>query len=244
MKEAHEQARALDKEGKLIPVEDLLKKVGKGGMEKISLPAKGTTAMPLEKLYAERTSGIVAFYRYSEGRASGAYSTGTILTREGHAFVNYHTLHYADGKIYADTGRGRVHAIEAVVAADRERDMAIVKLSGEGFRPVPLRTGAPVGTAVSIIAHPDGYFDTLTTGVLARKYRERRRWGEMEVFDVTAEFGVGSSGGPVLDAEGNALGFVAITRAIQGNHGGKMLVQMMVRKCIPSEAVLERVGGK
>jgi S1-C subfamily serine protease len=61
---------------------------------------------------------------------------------------------------------------------------------------------------------------------------------------VTADFAVGSSGGPVLNRKGAVVGMVARTRTIVADAGTDAAAsQMVVKMTVPSEAILRLVEG-
>ena len=60
---------------------------------------------------------------------------------------------------------------------------------------------------------------------------------------ITAEFAKGSSGGPVLDANGNLVGMAAATSSIYYDvqDGRKTNLQMVIRQCVPLESVRDLI---
>ena len=59
------------------------------------------------------------------------------------------------------------------------------------------------------------------------------------MMQITADFARGSSGGPVLDARGRAVGMVASTGSVHYNndHGEQKNLQMVFKECVTADAI-------
>jgi hypothetical protein len=62
------------------------------------------------------------------------------------------------------------------------------------------------------------------------------------MLEITAEYAIGSSGGPVLDERGNAIGMVCATDTIFADAQKKEDPQAVVRTCVPAESILRLIG--
>jgi len=138
---------------------------------------------------------------------------------------------------------------------------------GDQLSPIPLRGEAPVGTPVAVISHPEEHFYSMTTGAIARhaakrgdmvrgdhgrrrqppkavapdlpiEIDEREAADLTQVIEITAEYAVGSSGAPVLDDRGNAVGMVCATDTLYANAEKREEPQAVVRMCVPAESIL------
>ena len=99
-------------------------------------------------------------------------------------------------------------------------DIAICRIEGAADLPaLPLVADARPGQRLHALSHPDGAFWSLTEGILSRysSYREDGRTTRM--FTTTADFAVGSSGGPLVDDCGNVVGMVSSTLAVYAQEG-------------------------
>ncbi len=65
-----------------------------------------------------------------------------------------------------------------------------------------------------------------------------------QTLEITADYGVGSSGGPVLDLSGNVVGMVSNTLAVYADSKDKRSLQMNFHHCVPAESILTLVGGE
>ena len=84
----------------------------------------------------------------------------------------------------------------------------------------------------------------LTTGIIARCGVERRTQGLYRFLTITADFGKGSSGAPVCNDAGAVVGLVDNTESIYYSTGQEQQsnLQMVVKNCSPSQALLDMVS--
>jgi len=98
-------------------------------------------------------------------------------------------------------------SVSDIVAEDKRNDLAV--LAGFGFVDPHLTlvedTVPSIGTRVFVISSPEGLKNTLSEGLVSG-VREREN-GEKWI-QITAPIGPGSSGGPVLTADGKVIGIV------------------------------------
>jgi S1-C subfamily serine protease len=193
--------------------------------------------------------GSVDFCPDCQETHTGAVSSGWIASSEGHVVTNHHVL--ADktaGELGVMTFDGTVYPVLEVLAADREGDAAILRIDpgGAALSALPLSAGVRTGNNIRVVGHPDGRFYSLTEGIVSRVFveptsdeRGTRTW-----LTVTADYGGGSSGAPVLNEAGEVVGMVSSTAAlladaVEGAESGAADVQMVFRDC----ASVETIGG-
>jgi len=177
----------------------------------------------------------------------GVVSTGWLIGPDGLVATNYHVLEEeSDDRVGVMTADGRVFPLREVVAADRDGDAALVRLDGEvgGLPWLPLAEQARTGESVRVLGHPDGRFYSLTGGMVSRVFigpqeegGERRTW-----VTITADYGAGSSGAPVLNAEGKVIGMVSSTATLladpeEGEASRPEDVQMVFKDCVSLETI-------
>lgn len=155
---------------------------------------------------AERAGPAVA----GLGRGWGVGSA--VVIAPGRVLTSAHNLRreeshvvFADGRVV--TGR--------VAAVDADLDLAVLEVDSGDVEPLPWsEAGSPgIGTPVLALANPGGRGLRATLGFVSsaprgfRGPRGRRVTGAIEH---TAPLPRGSSGGPLLDAEGRLLGLNAV----------------------------------
>ena len=154
---------------------------------------------------AEQVGGAVVGIGRGPGRGSG------IVLADGRVATNAHNLRGEEVTVVFADGRSETGRVEGV---DADADLAVLAVDTGDARPLPWAAdggeGAPVrlGTAVFALANPGGR-RRVTVGFVSavnrafRGPRGRRITGSVEH---TAPLGRGSSGGPVVSADGRLLG--------------------------------------
>jgi len=164
----------------------------------------------------------------------GGLASGWILSADGLVVTNHHVFgREPEHRFGVMTADGEVYAVSEVRAADSAGDAAIVRIDTRGRKLPCLALGATpeCGDDVTVISHPAGRFFCLTEGVVSRFHRQRQpppeateepppagngpgdgAAGRPAVWmSVTADYALGSSGGPVLNPAGEVVGMVSRT---------------------------------
>ena len=164
-----------------------------------------------EKVFASTASKVVFLITRSSGE-SRAHASGIILTADGYIATNYHALQGADAveiRFFPDPGNSQDYLSfngAKLLYADAERDIAIMKVTTKSlpFLECPARTGCQprVGENVYAIGNPKGLTNTISGGIVSAL----RRDGGENIIQHTAPISPGSSGGALVDSDGNLLG--------------------------------------
>lgn len=177
----------------------------------------------------------------------GVVSTGWVIGPDGLIATSYHVLEEeTEDRLGVMTAEGKVFPVREVVAADRDGDAALLRIggAGNGLPWLPLAAQAKTGGTVRVVGHPDGRFYSLTDGLVSRVFvgpleegSERKIW-----VTVTADYGAGSSGAPVLDADGEVVGMVSSTATLladpeEGQDSRPEDVQMVFKDCVSVETM-------
>jgi hypothetical protein len=196
-----------------------------------------------------KTVSVLA--RYKCGRCNRWHLRdcgGLVLSPDGIVATNHHVMDHADSAISAvGLPDGSVFPIQEVLAADATADVAIVRVQLNG-QPLPtpkLCVDAPVGSAVGLISTPGDAHFFFTTGTIARYGFWPYNGQRAARMDITAEFARGSSGFPVYDSEGNAVGIVTSTTSFhaENQNGKKENLQMVFKHCVPMRSILRLIEG-
>lgn len=232
--------------------------------------AAGRAIVPAGELYDAVLPAVVAIGSvYTCDRCNqwhlGGLASGWIVSPDGLVATNHHVLERETGHRFgAMTSDGEVYAITEIVAADPAGDAAVVRVDGRGreFSCVAPGPAPACGAAVRVISHPKGRFYCLTEGVVSRYHRMRRRDPAGGAKDglrpavwmsVTADYAVGSSGGPVFDPDGRVVGMVSrtatLTSAPQSGptgptnpHDKAPPEQMIFKDCVSAETLHAILG--
>lgn len=195
--------------------------------------------------------------------------TAFAINENGTCVTNYHVLksiikrkeqeNENDSLYFIMTTDKKVYFIDKIIAYSQNNDIAVFRVNtrGDKLQAVPFGKPAKEGATVYCISHPLGNFYYLTKGIVARNVvvaSEQAAAGfnpggappiRMEI---TADYAVGSSGGPILDKYGNLVGMASSTIPVgllpqpDVNPAGHQ--QMVVRDAIPVIAIKELLGIK
>jgi serine protease Do len=142
------------------------------------------------------------------GDGSGARPTGSgvIVSDKGHVVTNLHVVNNASA-VQVQLADGRTLSAE-FVGADGPSDIAILKIEGEGLQPLPFGDSdkVNVGQMVFAVGNPLGLQETVTQGIISAKGRRALSEAANEFFQTDAAINPGSSGGPLLNLDGEIIG--------------------------------------
>lgn len=152
-------------------------------------------------------------------RLTGSGS-GFVFSSDGLILTNAHVIE--------NSSRLRIYLLDGndftgeIIGADKETDIAIIKIFGSGYTPVKLGISGnlKIGQLVIAIGNPLGYQHSVSTGVLSGVGRTMRTPGGQLIDDILqtdAALNPGNSGGPMIDTDGEAIGInTAIIPSAQG----------------------------
>lgn len=144
---------------------------------------------------------------------SRGIGSGVILDDNGHIMTNWHVIQDSR-KIIVALPDGQVVGGE-VLGADRETDIAVVKVTAEGLVPAEFgdSDSLKLGQPILAIGNPLGLAggSTVTSGVVSALSRSLRMGmgGELHVIQTDAAVNPGNSGGPMVDLNGRVVGIAA-----------------------------------
>lgn len=244
--------RAQEK-GQTTTTETLQTQLTRKAPVSLKLPPPRRHQLELSELYETCADSVLMVGQlYKCPRCSHwhiATASGFVIATNGTMVTNYHVVK-SDGKAKPDsTGvmgamsrDGRFFPVMEVLACSRRDDVALLRLGGEGFKALPVKSSEPVGTAIAVISHPDNSYFMLTSGIISRYTLEpesQNMSATQRRMMITAEYAKGSSGAPVLDLCGNVVGLASSTVSIyyDTNHGTQENLQQVMKYCIPAECI-------
>lgn len=151
--------------------------------------------------------GVVTIFANS-GQGSGfAIGDGDLIVTAAHVT--------SGSRIVKVVGAAKQAHYGEVVAADAVRDVALIKLEGARFRPLPLASEPPKqGVEIYVIGSPlhEDFSFTVTKGIVSGV----RTIEKLDYIQGDVTVLPGHSGGPLLDAHGNVIGVAVNGVAIHG----------------------------
>jgi S1-C subfamily serine protease len=154
--------------------------------------------------------------------------------------TNLHVIEGTSRGYAKAVGQKPKHNIEGVLGVDTGRDLVLLKVSGA--RGVPLllgnSDGIEVGETVYAMGNPQGLEGTFSQGIVS----SIREMGSDKLLQITAPISPGSSGGPVLNAKGEAIG-VSVATFKGGQNLNFAIPSNYLKKLLESSSALTPLGG-
>ena len=173
-------------------------------------PAKAPVSPDV--LFARAAPAVVRINVHDGAMKPMGHGSGFFVSADGLVVTNYHVI---DGANYATVERsdGGVLRVEGVAAIDGSHDLALLKVTPADASPLPTLPVAPdappaVGTSVYAIGHPLGLKNVLSEGLVSGLGDPARG---QDFIQTTAAISPGSSGGPLMTADGVVVGVTTAT---------------------------------
>jgi len=147
---------------------------------------------------------VVTVITYDAQGQEKSGGSGFFINDKGHLITNFHVLlgaHRAKVKNYL----GRSYNIKQVLAEDRFGDLVMVSVVISETQKLKVAPDSPkVGEHVIVIGSPLGFEQTISDGVIS-SIRDEQFLGGKRI-QITAPISPGSSGGPVVNLNGDVIG--------------------------------------
>ena len=150
------------------------------------------------KVY-EKINPSIVYIDVSNGISSG---TGCVIDESGIILTSSHVIDGAKN-IVVETSNGEEYKATVLFTKGLEKDLALLKITPKKSLPcVKLgdSSSVKVGQQILAIGNPFGFSGTLTTGIVSRIDYKRNK------IQTDAAINPGSSGGPLLNANGEVIG--------------------------------------
>lgn len=175
---------------------------------------------------------IDVYKKSKEGKLNRAGSgSGFIFSSDGLIFTNSHVVNGADKMMVSLLNENEIEA--TLIGQDPDTDLAILKISSEGYSVAKLGDASQlqIGQFVIAIGNPLGYQHTVTAGVVSALGRTlRTQSGRLvdHVIQSDAALNPGNSGGPMINTDGEVVG--VNTAMINGAQGMSFSVDINTAK--------------
>jgi S1-C subfamily serine protease len=203
----------------------------------VASPVVGSGTFSPARIFAERSPGVVTIFAYTSGQE--AQGSGFVVSTGGTILTNAHVITNAGeaasgtpvkpaSQVYVEfADHDRVQA--TIVGWDVFDDVGVIRVdpAAHALDVVPLGRSANVvvGEPVAAIGSPLGNEDSLAVGVVSAVGRSIAaltvpNFQLVDAIQIDAPIAHGSSGGPLLDAAGHAIGINAQIRNDSGGSTG------------------------
>jgi hypothetical protein len=165
------------------------------------------TPRPVQSIpaIAKAANGAVVTIIMAANDKPIAQGTGFLVKPDGVVVTNYHVIETGNVAVVKFPD-GTVLSVDGVLAADKVRDLAIIKIHGKTFRTLTLGDSdrIQVGEAVVAIGNPLSLESTVSNGIVSGMRMAKQRGGQF--LQTTAPISPGSSGGPLFNLLGEVVG--------------------------------------
>jgi len=218
---------------------------------------------PVEEQYAYgRSSVVIMGSVFLCGKCNNLHlstAAGFAVSEEGVFLTNHHVVSSLTNSLgmVASTADGQVAGVTEVLAANQVEDWALIRIPELKLKPLPLKGNVSVGTEVFLVSHPNEHFFSFGKGNVARygkgrtfsaqgTKKERHVLGVTEWLEITAEFGKGASGGPVMDACGNVVGLISRVEGakVADSNEDHNLGRMVFKQCTPIGLIIKGASAQ
>jgi hypothetical protein len=134
-----------------------------------------------------------------------AQGTGFVVSADGVVVTNYHVIETGNAAIVKFPDDTTL-PVDGVLAADKVRDLAVIKIHGKSFRTLALGDSddIQVGEEVVAIGNPLSLESTVSNGIISGLRTSKEQGGKF--LQTTAPISPGSSGGPLFNMRGEVVG--------------------------------------
>jgi len=187
-----------------------------GTLRPLSHSAQST---PLRKdipTIAKAANGAIVTIVMASNDKPIARGTGFLVSQDGVILTNYHVIE-AGNVAVVKFPDNTTFPVDGVLAADKVRDLAVIKIHGKNFRTLTLGNSdrIQIGEEVVAIGNPLGLEQTVSNGILSGVRADKEAGGKF--LQVTVPFTHGSSGGPLFNMMGEVIGITTLVYEGAGN---------------------------
>jgi hypothetical protein len=168
------------------------------------LASKGIKSIP--DIVKEQADGVV-FLRVTTKDGERRLGSGFVVRKTGEILTNFHLVEGAKS-MTVKLRNEEVYDEVTLLEADARRDVALIKVSGWNLPVVRLGDSdlVQVGERVVAIGNPRGLEQTVTDGLISAIRDTGKGY---KLFQMSVPISTGSSGGPLFNMAGEAIGITA-----------------------------------
>lgn len=164
-----------------------------------------------EEIYSKISNAVVIIYTYDKNGKLLAQGSGVIINEKGLIYTNYHVFAGANKLIVKH--KGKVVDYEKIVGIDVQKDILILEFKENTFESIRIANSdlLKVGQKIYAIGSPLGFENTMTEGLVSGlRYNKEE---DKNYIQISAAISHGSSGGAVVNSNGELIGISTATIA-------------------------------
>ena len=177
----------------------------KAKLKKLTPPEPVSSSSPkslgTKELFKRTRNSVVLIMSFDSNNQPLAIGSGFYVDDGSKIATNLHVVSGAQA-VRVKKSDGEVFRASVILGVDSTHDLALLEADVSG-KPIPLSQRAPeIGEDVIAIGNPKGLEATLSKGIVSGVRNDQ---GSV-FYQVTAPISPGSSGGPVIDRNGEVIG--------------------------------------
>lgn len=232
---------------KFVPYENLQAQLGTQTKTKINISKENKSFSSKNELYEEGKKSTLILGKLFDTERSGTdlvyTATATVVTSDGLCVTNRHVFDsmgvgVTEKLVGVMDFEGTFYKVEEVLGSRPNDDLVLFRIDTKGKILYPLNLGElpKIGDNIHVIGHPKSMYYFYSTGVVSRLYYYAAE--QSDRISITADFAVGSSGGPILNDSGQLVGMVAATESIPDARSP----QMIIKEIIPISSIKKLIN--
>lgn len=183
----------------------------------LTVPIKGF-AKSIPDIASENNAAVVLVIAFDKNQKPLGSGSGFFVESNGVLATNFHVIKDASS-MWVRISNGGLFPVKDILAIDKQGDIAVLKVQGRRLPTVTLgnSNNVKVGEAVIAIGHPltltislEMEIETTTTQGIVSAIRTVKQSGR-QLLQISAPISPGSSGGVLLNLEGEAVGMTTST---------------------------------
>jgi tetratricopeptide (TPR) repeat protein len=175
----------------------------------IYCPNSYSQSLSAEQIYKKVTNTVVVINAYDSNNKLAAQGSGVVFNEKGYVVTNYHVLS-GNERLEIFHGKEIVPYVD-IIGIDVNKDILILKIDAKKFPSIKVgnSNSLEIGQRVYAIGSPMGFENSISEGIISglRSYDELNR----NYIQITASISPGSSGGAVVNDEGELIGISTLT---------------------------------
>ncbi|MFO1438761.1 MAG: trypsin-like peptidase domain-containing protein [Verrucomicrobiaceae bacterium] len=172
---------------------------------------------------------------------AGAYAVAPdVVATANHVIEPPATL--KEGSVIVANADNEIFATTAILGADAKADVALIRVTAGGLKPLPLRADVDLGEPAYCFSDPLKHRGYFSAGIVNRLYSlDSTEGAASQRLNVSTDWAQGSSGSAVLDEYGNVIGHVARIQTFNSNPAPSNGTTLVLHEAIPAKTVLNLI---
>lgn len=200
----------------------------------------GQTGKSAREIASDAFRSVVLLVVEDDKRQPLSLGSGFIV-QEGLLVTNAHVIDGATTGYAKLIGKPRKYEITGIVARNELHDLALLKVEGMTAPEMAIAdsTSVAVGDPIYAIGNPKGLEGTFSAGIISGV----RKLEHGALLQITAPISPGSSGGPVVNVDGQVVG-IAVATFRGGQNLNFAVPASEIRKLLSEQGPLKSLGGQ